>query len=670
MFCFRPFALFFLALAGVIRAAPIDSIYIGPSGTFDQSPTNYSVADNWSPTGVPNNSQGSSFTVTIPKDVFVDIPVAINTLTIDAEGSLTVKDTPEAAGSFVAGSSFTNSGTLSVYNSTFSSLGTLSNFDGIGTLSGGTFIVEGFDLSASAPRSSVFEFADANIVTNQSSITLINHAMIVDQIGRDGLRRFVDNTAAGTFVVGSGYNFMASDTFTNAGIVTVQAAIPDVNGLAIGEGSFSVLSGHGYVQTAGTTTIGGSLTADLTDIQGGTFVLGGTVNGTLAVEAASFFPTGLLGPQQVGDMSLTMDSTMQFSIPSEATIVDGQFTSSDYDHLSVTGDLTLGNCTLAVQVAAGFPISSHSSFTVINSTGTIGGRLGNVSSGSRLTTLDGLNSFVVTLAGQVLQLSSFQTIPPAAQFANLSTRGEVLSGDNILIGGFIVVGTQPKNVILRALGPSLANAGVSDPLADPVLELHDSTGAVIASNNNWKDTQEFAIESTGIPPTNDLESALVTSLQPGAYTVFVYGNNGGTGTALVEVYDLSPNVDTTLSNLSTRGFVDPANPLIGGFISGVGVGGSETVARAIGPDLASQGVTHPLSDPMLEVRDINGNLIASNDDYVPGSDPILELDGLEPVDGRDSAIRLSLAPGAYTVLVLAKALDSGTGLVELYDLYH
>jgi hypothetical protein len=285
--------------------------------------------------------------------------------------------------------------------------------------------------------------------------------------------------------------------------------------------------------------------------------------------------------------------------------------------------------------------------------------------------LDGQGSFLVSLNGQTVQLSDFQTEPvPAAQFANLSTRGEVLTGDNVLIGGFILNGTQSKDILFRALGPSLSQQGITNPLADPTLELHDSTGALIGFNNNWKDTQEFAIEGTGIPPTNDLESALVATLEPGTYTVIVRGNANGVGTALVEIYDLSSNADTTLSNLSTRGFVDGGNPLIGGFIAGFNNGSTSTVARAIGPDLANRGITNPLSDPMLEVRDGNGTLVQSNDDYVPGSDPIIDLDGLAPADPREAAIRLSLAPGNYTVLVLAKPGGSGTALVELYDLYH
>jgi len=661
-----------LAVAGIIRADPVPSLYVGPSGTFDDVPTNYTVPENWEPAEVPNNIPGTVYLVEIPQDVFVDIAVTINSLTTDTGGSLTVKDTATAAGSFVTAASLSNTGSLTIHNSTFDSVGIFTNFDsGTGTLSGGTFVVEGFDLSDSQPRTAVFQFASADIHVNQSALTVTNHAMIVDQLSRDGLRNFASNLDPGSFVVGSGFNFVAPGTFTNTGNVTVQAAIPDVNGFSIAPGTFTIPTGRQYFQTSGTTTIDGSLLSDFTDIQGGTLSVGGVINGTLTLEGATLAPTGQTTAQVTGDVTLDSTSTLQFSIPSAATIVDDQFTSQEYDHLTVSGDVVLGNSSLAVLVAPGFPVSSHAIFTILDSTGTIGGKFGNVTTGSRLTTVDGLGSFLVSLTDQVLQLSDFQAVPPASQFANLSTRGEVLTGDNILIGGFIVVGTDTKDVLLRALGPSLSDRGVPNPLPDPVLELHDSTGALIAFNNDWKDTQQGAIEDTGVPPTDDLEAALVIPLDPGAYTVVVRGNNSTTGTALVEAYDLAPNADSTLSNLSTRGFVDADNPLIGGFIAGGnGTGDSTVVLRALGPELADRGIDNPLADPVLELRDVNGALVLSNDDYIPGSDAVVAVENLEPTDPLEAVIHTNLAPGNYTALVLAKGSDSGLALVELFVLSH
>lgn len=113
---------------------------------------------------------------------------------------------------------------------------------------------------------------------------------------------------------------------------------------------------------------------------------------------------------------------------------------------------------------------------------------------------------------------------PGSQAVNLSTRMRVETGDGVGIGGFIITGTAPKRVLLRAIGPSLAPFGVPDVLADPVLELHGPEGFVTIINNNWRDTQEAEIQATGIPPSNDLESAIVITLPPGPYTAIVRGN--------------------------------------------------------------------------------------------------------------------------------------------------
>ena len=162
------------------------------------------------------------------------------------------------------------------------------------------------------------------------------------------------------------------------------------------------------------------------------------------------------------------------------------------------------------------------------------------------------------------------------------------TGDNVLIGGFIVVGTEPKKVLLRAIGPSLTAFGVLNALADPIIELH-KPGNIVVTNDNWKDTQEPEIMDTGIAPTDDLESAILATLDPGLYTAIVQGKNGGTGVGLVEVYDLDEAADSELANISTRGFVDiDENVMIGGFIVGNGVSTS-VVVRAIGPSLSASG---------------------------------------------------------------------------------
>jgi hypothetical protein len=265
--------------------------------------------------------------------------------------------------------------------------------------------------------------------------------------------------------------------------------------------------------------------------------------------------------------------------------------------------------------------------------------------------------------------------PTADKAQNLSTRVDVETGDNVGIGGFIITGTDPKLVVIRAIGPSLANFGVTDPLADPVLELHDSTGAIIATNDDWmnnNDADRQMLIDHGLDPTNDLESAIITTLDPGLFTAVVSGSNGGTGVALIEIYDLDdPAVAGELGNLSTRGLVGTdANVLIGGVIIGPEGGlDAAVVLRAIGPSLADFGVTGALADPVLELRNGDGDVIATNDNWMdntPADQATLTDDMLAPTNDLESAIVANLISGLYTAIVSGKDGTTGVGLVEVY----
>jgi hypothetical protein len=257
----------------------------------------------------------------------------------------------------------------------------------------------------------------------------------------------------------------------------------------------------------------------------------------------------------------------------------------------------------------------------------------------------------------------------ATKSLNISTRVKVLAGDNLLIGGFIVTGTSPVKVIVRAIGPSLGTQGVSGALADPVLELHESNGTIV-SNDNWRDTQEQEIIDTTIPPTDDLESAIVQTLPPGSYTAVVSGKNATTGIGLVEAYDLDQPGDSRLANISTRGFVDTGdNVMIGGFIVGpADLGDATVLVRAIGPSLTNQGVAGALQDPFLELHDGNGLLVTSNDNWKDTQQAEIEATTIPPTDDRESALVSTLAPGSYTAIVSGKANATGVGLVEVYHL--
>ena len=261
---------------------------------------------------------------------------------------------------------------------------------------------------------------------------------------------------------------------------------------------------------------------------------------------------------------------------------------------------------------------------------------------------------------------------PAAQALNLSTRMRVLTGESVGIGGFIITGTGPKHLLLRAIGPSLTAQGVPDALADPVLELHGPSPFVTITDDNWRDdpAQETLIIASGIQPTNDLESAIDATLIPGSYTAIIRGNNNTLGVGLIEVYDLSQTAPAKLGNISTRAFVSTgSNIVIGGFFLGGGNLSDRVAVRGIGPSLTAQGVSNALADPVLELRDGNGTLLVSNNDWQDDQQASeLMAVGLAPTNPLEAGILRALPPGPYTALLAGLNDGTGIGLVEVYDL--
>jgi hypothetical protein len=251
------------------------------------------------------------------------------------------------------------------------------------------------------------------------------------------------------------------------------------------------------------------------------------------------------------------------------------------------------------------------------------------------------------------------------------------AGNNVGIGGFIISGSTPKHVLLRAIGPSLTGFGVPNALADPVLELHGPGAFATVTNNNWRDTQEAEIQATGIPPTNNLEAAIDATLDPGAYTAIVRGNGNTaadrTGVALVEVYDLNQTVASKLANLSTRAFVSTGdNIVIAGFLLSDSNLDDRLVVRGIGPSLAPGilPVDAVLADPTLELRDTNGALILANNDWQDNGAQAAEIlaAGLAPTNALESGIAATLPPGLYTALLAGRNNNVGIGVVEVYDI--
>ncbi len=257
--------------------------------------------------------------------------------------------------------------------------------------------------------------------------------------------------------------------------------------------------------------------------------------------------------------------------------------------------------------------------------------------------------------------------PPAPRLVNVSTRAHVGTADNVLIGGFVVRGSGSKKVLIRALGPSLAAAGVQNVLADPLVEIVDAGGRQLAFNDNWQDAQAGEIGASGFAPANSKDAAVIVTLAPGAYTAVVRGVGGSTGVGSVEAYELSASDEPRFINLSTRGGVSTGDNVM---IAGVVIAGTaprRVLLRGVGPSLVNAGVPGALSGLSLEL--IQGGVsLLSNLQWAASPDRVaIQASGFAPSSPSDAAIIATLAPGVYTAIMRPVGTD-GVGLVEVYDL--
>jgi hypothetical protein len=320
----------------------------------------------------------------------------------------------------------------------------------------------------------------------------------------------------------------------------------------------------------------------------------------------------------------------------------------EFDRMQIGGAAKLGG-KLDVRRVNGYVPLPHDAFNPMGYK-SVSGSFASVSSNTKVT---------VNPTGLLSVIDPAKPNPQAGRLLNISTRMRTETDENVLIGGFYITGTAPKKVLIRAIGPSLPVAGA---LADPVLELHKADGTVM-TNDNWKSNQEAEIKATTIPPSRDLESAIVATLPPGGHTAIVRGKDNGTGVALVEVYDLGATAPEQLANISTRGQVQTGdNVMIGGFI----VGGGEpakVLIRAIGPSLPVKG---KLQDTILELHDSNGST-RTNDDWRATQEAEIIATTIPPADNRESAMIATLPAGNYTAVVRGKNDTTGVGLVEAYN---
>jgi hypothetical protein len=261
--------------------------------------------------------------------------------------------------------------------------------------------------------------------------------------------------------------------------------------------------------------------------------------------------------------------------------------------------------------------------------------------------------------------------PPNVQLLNISGRVLAQGGDKVGIGGFTVNGTAGKNVIVRAIGPSMksGNTPVPGRLDDPVLELRASDGHLIQSNDSWRSAQEQQILQSGLAPTDNREAAIIASLPDGQYTAIIAGANNSAGIGLVEIYDLESTLPGELGNLAVRGDVKTGdNVLISGLILGGGTP-KRVLLRAVGPSLKSPLGSAVLDDPFLELHDANGVTLTSNDNWKNASNASeIQATGLAPSNDNESAILMPLAAGNYTAIVRGVNGDTGIAVAEVYKL--
>lgn len=602
--------------------------------------------------GTPDSSFGNNGTVTTDFDNGADIAAGV---AIQSDGKIVV-----------AGQSQVGSETDFV----------LSRYDTDGTLDT-TFGIGGKVRSQLIP-------------SGQSAVNTFGKAIAIQVDGKIIVAGFTDSDFAIARYLADG---TLDATFGNAGWATTAFSLPGAEATAI------------LLQTDGKIVLGGSANSSLNpskDFALARYDADGTLDATFGPDGAGTVTTDFYGNADFiyalaaqADGSIVAagatysadNATSVFALARYSTdgILDDSFGTNGFTTTSFSTGVDVARGVLVqpsgMIIAAGgenegFGLGD-AALARYNSDGSLDQTFGN--GGKVVTSItstddDGYNAILAQPDGKVVVAGYGESDPAfvvarylaaGAQSLNISTRADVGTGEDVLIGGFIVTGTAPKEVILRAIGPSLTLTGV---LADPVLSLHEPDGTVI-TNDNWRDTQEQQIIATGLQPSSDLESAIVATLDPGSYTAIVSGKNGGTGIALVEVYDLDQSAPSILENISTRGAVGAGdNVVIGGFILGNTQTDATIVIRGLGPSLSSEGITDFLADPVLTLYDANGNVLESDDNWKDSQESELEALNLAPTNDSEAAIVTTLAPGAYTAILEGKSGASGVGLVEVYNL--
>jgi hypothetical protein len=491
----------------------------------------------------------------------------------------------------------------------------------------------------------------------------------IDFAGDTGSDRLILQRSAGSFVAGLTLHVA---TGLGAGSVSVDGRVISYTGLepiddTVPSTNFTFFAPNtaSHLEIVNGPTVNGAATTQINDGGTGAFELvnfAGKANVTIntGMVAQTLVINNSATPPGLSTLNVNASSADDdinvIAVPGGITAMVNGLDSSDSVRVSGAG-VPIGT-TLFLDNGAGFD-------RLVYDTGGVGINR-NAGPGADQTTITRPGSGNV-----IYQNFEDVTFDGIARALNISTRLRVLTGDNALIGGFIITGGANKKVIMRAIGPSLSQFGLLGVLADPTLELYDSNSQLAAMNDNWRETQETEITATGVAPQNDLESALVTTLLPGNHTVVVRGKDNASGIGVVEAYDLEAQTPAQFANISTRGFVDAGDKvMIGGFILGGDNGSTHVAIRGIGPSLAQAGLSNVLVDPTLDLYDGNGTRLIFNDNWMDDSSQAAALTavGLAPSTNEESAIFTTLSPGAFTAILAGKDGGIGVGLVEVYNL--
>ena len=492
---------------------------------------------------------------------------------------------------------------------------------------------------------------DGSSLIGNDGATLISHdgGSIISEHGGG-----VISNDGGSVVANDGASVVANDGATvlsDHGIGIVASGAGNLQGTARMK-TATVAAAPGYTQNGGETNPSACTIVGPVTLNGGVLSGTGIIQGDLTNNGGYISPGGSSFPGRLAVSGNFTQGANGTTIVKRGGPGGGQF-----DQLQVGGVASLGG-KLDIKTINGYTPDVADTFSPLGA-GSVSGTFGSVSSNAQVT---------VNATGLLTSIDPTKPNPTNGQPLNIATRLQIQSGDNVLIAGFIITGPigSSKKVLIRGIGPSLANFGVAGTIPDPFLELHNPDGSVV-TNDNWQEASNAADIPAGFAPGNNLESAIYTTLSPGAYTAIVKGAHDEFGIGLAEVYDFDTASTAKLSNIATRGFVNTGdNVMIGGFIVG-GTEPAKILVRAIGPSLTQFGLQGALQATTLELHDSNGGVI-SNEGWRTTQESEIQATTIPPSNDNEAAILATLAPGNYTAVVRGKNDTTGIAVVEAYNL--